>query len=155
LNQNLFNKQSLRPGRLIVGILVYGTFFNFVSLYWEKIQKFLGWLIMPLGTSALYAFTLHIPIRSILAQIIGAGIIRSGYISNMLIQIFAVLLIWFFTSRKILAPNKDNIHSWYYAPFVLAGIMLFIDFLIHTTLLVPYYLRALVYWITWFPIVSM
>jgi len=155
LNQNLFNKQSLRPGRLIVGILVYGTFFNFVSLYWEKIKKFLGWLIMPLGTSALYAFTLHIPIRSILAQIIGAGIIRSGYISNMLIQIFAVLLIWFFTSRKILAPNKDNIHSWYYVPFVLAGIMLFIDFLIHTTLLVPYYLRALVYWITWFPIVSM
>ena len=151
INAHFFDKATLRPGRLIAAIPVYGTFFVFLSLYWKKVVKTVGWLIVPFGTSALYAFSVHIPIDNIINLLIASGILSSTFISNMFIQTTAVLLIWFLTSRRVMAPTRETMNSWYFFPFVLGLLLFGIDFIIHSPVLSTYFLRALVYWITWFP----
>ncbi len=100
LNTHLFIRDILRPGRLIAGLVVYGTFFIFLSLYWKKVNKIAGWLIMPFGISALYAYSVQTPIARTIKVMIDEGLIQSNFVINMLIQISFVLLIWFFTSKK-------------------------------------------------------
>ncbi len=151
INLNLFDKVTLRPGRVLSALVVFGTFFIVLSLYWEKISNIIGWLVMPFGTSALYAYTLHIPIGSVINNLIDEGIIKSSHFSNMLIQIVAVFFIWFFTKNKVLAPTKNNIRYWYGFPFIFALLLLLVDSTIHSNSASPYILRALVYWINWFP----
>ncbi|MEL7657511.1 MAG: OpgC domain-containing protein [Bacillota bacterium] len=150
INAHLFDKATLRPGRLIAAIPVYGTFFVFLSLYWKKVVEAFGWIILPFGTSALYAYSVHIPIDYAINLLIASGVLSSTFISNMFIQTTAVLLIWFLTSWRVLAPTRETMKFWYLFPFVLGLLLLGIDF-IHPQLLFTYFLRAIVYWITWFP----
>lgn len=106
---------------------------------------------MPFGVSALYAFSVHIPIDNAVNILIAGGILKSTFISNMLIQITVVFLIWFLTVKKVLAPTKETLRYWSLFPFALGALLLIIDYIIHSTILLPYLLRALVYWTTWFP----
>jgi len=39
LDRYLFDNATLRPGRLVAGMAVYGAFFIFLSLYWNKVIK--------------------------------------------------------------------------------------------------------------------
>lgn len=151
LDRHLFDNATLRPGRLVAGMAVYGTFFIFLSLYWNKLSKTAGWFIMPFGVSALYAFSVHIPVDSALNILISGGYIQSTFVSNMVIQIFAVLLIWFLTAKKVLAPTKQTMRYWYFFSPVLAVLLLISNFAIHSPILSSYLLRALVYWLSWFP----
>lgn len=151
LNLHIFNKPSLRPGRLIAGIVVYGSFFIFLSLYWKQTYRAIGRLIMPFGISALYAFSLHTPFVIISDVLMTNGQNSLNFITNMLPQVAIVIVVWFLTKKQVLAPTKQNLHFWYLFPFVLGLILFLIDYVIHTFPLIPYILRALVYWITWFP----
>lgn len=153
VNKHIFQKETLRPGRLVAAVIVYGTFLTFLSLYWRKMYKVAGKLILPFGISALYAYSAHIPIRGVIDLLISGGVIPSTLFSNMVMQISAVCIVWVLTSKKILAPNLQNLRFWYLFPLVLGFILLIIILLNQSPILLPYFLRALVYWITWFPVV--
>jgi len=153
ININLFDKVTLRPGRILSAYVVFGTFFISLSLYWEKITRALGWLIFPFGKSALYAYTIHIPLAASVNKYLESGLISPTNLINLLIQIIAVFLIWFLTKKKVLAPTQATLQYWFLFPFVFAIFLYFVDIIIHIQSQNPYFLRALVYWITWFPVI--
>lgn len=87
----LFAKESISLVRAATAFLWF-TGYLLIFIYLEKyIQRFLGWLLMPIGTHSLTAYILH-----------GAAIIfisyffvtSDSYVLNTLLDILAVVLVW-------------------------------------------------------------
>src|SRR5205085_3553007 len=56
----VFAKGDVRPGRIIASIVVFGFFYLLVTECWRPISRALGWFLLPLGQSALYAYAAHV-----------------------------------------------------------------------------------------------
>lgn len=56
----LFDKPSLAPGRLIAFAILFGFAYSLVTVFWTPIRRALGWLLLPLGTSSLRAYGMHL-----------------------------------------------------------------------------------------------
>jgi hypothetical protein len=56
----LFDKPSLAIGRLIAFALVAGFAYALVTVLWSPLRRTFGWLLLPLGTSSLRAYAIHL-----------------------------------------------------------------------------------------------
>src|SRR5579884_3630889 len=57
---SVFGKADLRAGRLAVFGLVFGVFFLGVTEWWPALRRWVGWLVLPLGQNALFAYSVHV-----------------------------------------------------------------------------------------------
>ncbi len=125
LQDNLFSKVDLRPGRLVASAVVFGFLFFAVTHFWKPVKKVLGWLFLPLGQYALYGYTAHVVAVGVVAFLIAP--FNLAYPGpqwlNMLIQIASVLLIWFMAKRQLITPNPRTRRWWNLSPVVM-GIVL-------------------------------
>lgn len=99
-----FLKSALAPGRLIASFIVFQFAFLAATLFWKPIWSALGWLLMPLGQNALYAYTMHVVIMGafyVALPYLPINIMTQGNL-NTTIQLLVVLAIWGMVQRGFL-----------------------------------------------------
>jgi len=122
LQDNFFAKVDLRAGRVIASIITFTFLFLLITHFWSPVNKLLGWLLLPLGQHALYAYTAHVLVAGLVAAILQPFNLASPGPQwlNALIQVASVLLIWLLVRRRFLAPQPQTMRRWYAMPIVLA-----------------------------------
>ncbi len=122
LQDMFFSKVSLRPGRLLTSAVTFSFLFFLVTNFWPQVRRLLGWLLLPLGQHALYAYAMHIAITGLVA--IALAPFKIAYPGpqwlNALIQIGSVLLIWLLVRWQVLTPTPATKRLWYASPAAIA-----------------------------------
>lgn len=118
----VFSKLSLRPGRLVTSAVTFSFLFLAVTTYWSRAKRILGWLFLPLGQKALYAYAAHIVMAAVVALALAPLDLEypGPQWLNALIQIASVLLIWLLARHDVLAPTPATRRFWYALPIGLA-----------------------------------
>lgn len=128
----IFAKMDLRPGRLVASAIVFCFLFLAATVFWNRVQRGVGWLLLPLGQHALYGYTAHVILVIIIALAVAPfGLKSSGpQWLNALIQIGSVLLVWALLQRQVLAPTPATRRYWYASPALFSLVTLLILYLI-------------------------
>ena len=110
LQDMVFSKVFLRPGRLVASAITFAFLFVMVSVYWRQVRRVAAWLLIPLGQHALYAYTAHIVLVAVVALAVAP--LHLAYPGpqwlNALIQIASVLFIWLLVRHRILARQARD-----------------------------------------------
>jgi enterochelin esterase-like enzyme len=120
LQDMVFSKISLRPGRLVASAFTFSFLFLLVTFTWQWIRRLAGWLLVPLGQHALYAYTVHIVIAGLVALALApfALVYPGPPWLNAAIQAGSVVLIWLMVKGQFLAPTPRTQRAWYSLPAV-------------------------------------
>jgi enterochelin esterase-like enzyme len=118
----VFGKGDVRPGRIVASIVVFAFIYLLVTLFWRPLHRALGWLLMPLGENALFAYTAHIVLLVLLtiALLPFPSFNRELRWLNTLIQLGGVLLIWLLIQRRLFFPRRETRLRWALTPVALA-----------------------------------
>jgi len=122
----LFGKGDVRPGRVLASIVVFGFLFLLTTVAWRPLSRALGWLLLPLGQNALYAYTAHIVIVGLLAmafQPLGQTD-RQVRALNTALQLGAILLIWLLVRYRVFFPSPAHRARWALVPATLGIVAL-------------------------------
>lgn len=96
LDAHLFSKSDQQIGRIVSFAIVATFAVSLVTNLWQPLLHGLGWLLIPLGQSALLAYGLHlfVIVLTTLAgpQLFGAGTFTAA--QNAALQAGGILLIW-------------------------------------------------------------
>jgi len=110
----LFGKGDVRPGRVVASAIVFGFFFLLVTQCWRPLYRGLGWLLLPLGQNALYAYTAHI----VLVVLLGIALLPFSMVDrqlpwlNTLLQLFGLAVIWVLVKRRWFFPSPQARVRW-------------------------------------------
>jgi enterochelin esterase-like enzyme len=117
-----FGKGDVRPGRIVASIVVFGFIFLLVTLFWRPLYRALGWLLMPLGQNALYAYTAHIVLLVMLTITLlpFTSLDRQLRWLNTLIQLAGILVLWGLIHWRLFFPTPQNRLRWALVPAALA-----------------------------------
>ena len=128
LQDMVFSKLSLRPGRLVTSAVTFSFLFLAATVYWRQAKRWLGWLFLPLGQNALYAYTVHILVATVVALALAP--LQLPYPGpqwlNGVIQVASVLLIWVFVRYQVLVPTPRRKRLWYASPALIAAAVILI-----------------------------
>ena len=113
----LFGKGDLRPGRLLAFAIVFAFAYLLVDRLWMLWHRLAGWLLLPLGQNALYAYSLHVVfvgIYGVLGQALppltaSERVLKTGYTA---LQLGLVALTWACIRARVLL---DLGRDWRYA----------------------------------------
>jgi hypothetical protein len=99
-----FLKSALGPGRLLASAILFQFAFLAVTILWKPIAAAFGWLLLPLGQSALYGYTLHVAIIGLFYAILPylPGNVTAMGTLNTALQLSAILMIWAMIERRFL-----------------------------------------------------
>ncbi len=122
LQSNFFDKVDLRPGRLLTSAITFSFLFLVASVFWRRVQRWLGWLLLPLGQHAIYAYAVHIVVAAAVAALLKPlNITYPGpQLVNAAIQIASILAVWLLVRQRFLAATAHTRHLWYAASVLLA-----------------------------------
>ncbi len=101
---SFFLKSSLAPGRLMASFVIFQFAYLVATLFWKPIWSALGWLLLPLGQNALYAYTMHVVIIGsfyVLFPLLPVNIQAMGTVNTSL-QLLVILGIWAMIQRQFL-----------------------------------------------------
>ncbi|MFC2063792.1 OpgC domain-containing protein [Chloroflexota bacterium] len=127
---NFFSKRTIAPGRILASLIVFGFLYIFLTRYWDKVIKVLGWLILPLGENALFAYTLHVILQGTEIFSVGAPEIPAYWTSGFL-QVVSLLIIWVFIKKQWFTPKPQNRRLYYSLPVIIILIILTTEAIIH------------------------
>ena len=96
----MFEKLSLRPGRVLAFLIFFQVFFLALTYFWEPLRKALGWLFNPIGQNSLYVYILHGFVVSVFFNIPDYGD-ASPWIHG-LGHIAALLVMWSLVKTRFL-----------------------------------------------------
>ena len=112
LEDGLFAKGAVRPVRVLTSFVVFGLLFGVTTQFWTPVQRVLGWLLLPLGQNALYAYSAHV-ILAIGLGLLSMQINVTGNPNvNALIQASGIGLIWLAIRFRVLNPTPQNRSRW-------------------------------------------
>lgn len=99
-----FNKNDVRFGRILAALIVFPLAFAITTYVWQPLRTLLGWLVLPLGQSSLYSYTMHLPLIIIFAYIFQwpPGNTWMEQTLNALLQLAAVATIWLMIRHRFL-----------------------------------------------------
>jgi hypothetical protein len=100
-----FDKSLLPVPRLAAFALLFGAAWLVVTHLWRPLRAGLGWLLVPLGQQALYAYAVHIVLVLLVHGVWGVGQGGSGNlwrVAGTLIQLGVILAVWWLTRAKFL-----------------------------------------------------
>jgi enterochelin esterase-like enzyme len=134
LQNDVFSKVDLRPGRFVASAITFTFMFLFVSVFWAQVRRAVGWLLLPLGQHALYAYTAHIVIAAMVAVALSPLHLASPGPQwlNALIQAGSIACIFVLVRRQFLAPNPRTQRLWNAAPLAVGVVVLFAMYWIPT-----------------------
>ena len=96
LDAHVFSKSDQQFGRIISFAIVAVFAVSFVTNCWQPLVRGLGWLLLPLGQSALLAYGLHLFVI-MLTTLAGPHLFCGGIFTaaqNAALQAGGILLIW-------------------------------------------------------------
>jgi len=125
--QLFFEKSFVAPGRILASIIVFGFLYILLTLSWKRIDNILGWLILPFGENALFAFTFHLIIYMVF-EIVSKyfGYEMHSYWLNGFFQILVVFIVWFCIKKDFFTPKEKNRKLYYRIPGII--LLAFISF---------------------------
>ena len=114
----LFGKGDVRPGRVLASLVVFSFLFLLVTFAWRPLYRALGWLLMPLGQNALYAYAAHIVLVVLVAIVLLplGGIGGHGRWLNTLLQFGGILALWVLIRGQVLVPSPKLRVPWALVP---------------------------------------
>jgi hypothetical protein len=101
-----FFKVALRPARIVAFLSVAIVAYTAATYLWVPIKRIAGWLMLPLGQAALYCYIVHFFLIVLVYNLapalsaLPAAIPES--VTNPLLQIAVVLLLWGLVRRRVL-----------------------------------------------------
>jgi enterochelin esterase-like enzyme len=118
LIEAIFGKADVRPGRIVASVVVFGFLYLLVTEAWRPLRRGLGWFLLPLGQSALYAYAAHIVIVVPLSYLLDQATIQDRFSRplNAGIQIAVLLLIWALIRWRVLFVNPTAGYARYAWP---------------------------------------
>ena len=124
----IFAKGDVRPGRIVASIVVFGFLYLLVSVAWRPLYRALGWLLMPLGQNALYAYTAHIVLVVLLGIALEplSALDRQSRALNTALQLGATLVIWGLIKGRVGFPSPQHRVRWALVPAALGVAVLLI-----------------------------
>ena len=117
---HFFDKGAVAPGRLLASFITFGFLYILVTLRWKEVQRLFGWLVLPMGQNALFAYTVHVVIVMIFSAF--AYVLSydwNNYWLNALLQLGGIFLIWFMIKKKLFTPKPGNRKIYYALPGLL------------------------------------
>jgi enterochelin esterase-like enzyme len=122
----LFAKGSVGPGRILASVMVFAFLYLLATELWTLLQRAIGWLFVPLGQNALYAYSAHIVLILVLAIVTAeAGLpAQTSSVVNACIQVASVALIWLAIRYRILYPTDANRRWWMTSPIVVIAALI-------------------------------
>jgi enterochelin esterase-like enzyme len=107
LVEYVFGKADVRPGRIVASVVVFGFLYLLVTEAWRPIRRALGWFLLPLGQSALYAYAAHVVIAIPAALFYSSLEMPDRWARpvSALMQIGTLLFIWLLIRGRILFVN--------------------------------------------------
>jgi enterochelin esterase-like enzyme len=120
LLSTLVGKSDLRAGRLLAFGLVFTVLFLATTEFWPRIRRWLGWLLLPLGQHALFAYALHVFAALGVALVLRAISLDDSrpVAANACMQLGAVLLVWVLVKLRPLRPSLTRHPAWLASPAV-------------------------------------
>ncbi|MBI4213757.1 MAG: OpgC domain-containing protein [Chloroflexi bacterium] len=118
LVEMVFGKGDVRPGRIVASIVIFGFFYLLVTVLWQPVRRCLGWLLLPLGESALYAYAAHVILAipvTMLVQLLHE-IIDPSWLLHAAAQLGILLLIRQLIAWRVLFVNPNRGWSRYALP---------------------------------------
>ncbi len=99
-----FLKSAMAPGRLIAAFFFFQFAYLALTLLWRPIQMVFGWLLLPLGQTALYGYTMHVALIGLFTMLlphlpVDVTAIR---VLNTSLQLMAVFVLWVMVQRRFL-----------------------------------------------------
>jgi enterochelin esterase-like enzyme len=88
----LFDKNDARVGRIIALLAVASFLYALVTMAWKPMRRWIGWLLMPLGTRSLYAYGVQLFVVAFWSSELMAPVRLDR--ENALFQGAAVLMVW-------------------------------------------------------------
>ena len=106
----VFDKPSLAFGRLLAFTIVAGFCYSVVTQFWTPLHRALGWLLLPLGTSSLRAYGIHLLVI-VLVYNIGplAALYDRSRTGNTIIQVVTVGLTF---GAVVLWRRFEHLAAW-------------------------------------------
>jgi len=90
----------------------------------------MGWLILPLGENALFAYTLHVILQS--TEIFSVGTPETtAYWTSAFLQVVSILIIWLFIKKQWFTPKSQNRRLYYSLPAIIFLAILTTEAIIH------------------------
>ncbi|MGI9148022.1 MAG: OpgC domain-containing protein [Chloroflexota bacterium] len=124
----LVGKSDLRPGRLFAFALVFTVLFLTTVEFWPVVRRWSGWLFLPLGQNALFAYALHMFIAVGVAVVLRDTSVAKFEPTRVsaAMQIGAVLLVWLLVKLRPLRPSLTRQPAWLASPALVAVGLLFV-----------------------------
>lgn len=128
VQERLFAKSDVQIGRLAVSAVVFAFLFLSLTRFWVPVRAALGWLVLPLGQNALYAYTAHmglalaVPLLAAQARFTLPGAPEV----NALVQVSSVAVIWLAIRFRLFFPTAATRRWWMLAPMPLAAASLLV-----------------------------
>jgi enterochelin esterase-like enzyme len=117
-----FAKASLGPGRLLASAVVFTFLYLLTSALWVAVRRAFGWLLLPLGQNALFAYSAHVVAATfigMLAIFAGLNLQRNPTLS-LLLQVISLAALWLAIRHRFLVPNPETRRIWMAATVPLA-----------------------------------
>jgi S-formylglutathione hydrolase FrmB len=112
LEDGLFAKGNVRPGRILASAVVFGFLFQFVTTFWLPVRRGFSWLLVTLGQNALYAYSAHVVLALILGLITAQVAVGDNSWLSAAIQAASIALIWLAIRLRVLHPTEENRRIW-------------------------------------------
>lgn len=124
LEELFLDKVAVRPGRLLATGVTFAFLFLLATVYWDQVRRAVGWLLLPLGVHALYAYTAHIGLAALLAIVLAPFDLaqRGSLWLNALAQAASLALIWVLIRHQVLAPTPRTRRFYNLSPALFAAL---------------------------------
>jgi hypothetical protein len=96
LTAQLFDKSDVRIGRLIAFAIFFQFFLALVTVAWTPLYRALGWFLLPLGQSALLAYSAHLFIIVLFTKYVHSipGFRNTDAFGNTVVQVTGVFIVY-------------------------------------------------------------
>jgi enterochelin esterase-like enzyme len=112
LEDGLFAKGNVRPGRVVASAVVFSFLFQLVTVFWLPIRRAFAWLLVTLGQNALYAYSAHVVLALFLGMITAHVAVGDNSWLSAAIQAASIGLIWLAIRLRVLHPTSENRRVW-------------------------------------------
>lgn len=138
LLEAVFSKADVRVGRILATVIVLGFLYLLVTEAWRPIRAGLGWLLLPLGQNALYAYVGHV-VLAVPVKLIAGALASSGgppEAVNALAEVVGLIVIWLAIRGRVLFVDPARGPARYMWPATAIALCLF-TLSIHASLALP------------------
>lgn len=96
LMQRFFDKSDVRIGRLIAFAIFFQFALLLVTVAWKPLARALGWLLLPLGQSALLAYGTHLFVIALFTHYVPRvpALRNTSALANTLVQVVGIGLVF-------------------------------------------------------------